>query len=339
MNWCHSKKIEDVQSSPIVFGERLLFFKRKSNLISYDVNDLTKMQKRHFEENVILNIIDSNIFGYFSEKIISLNPITLTSSQTWDAQFGHPALLNSNQIFEQIYDRENKAVEVGVYSWGEENWRKKFTNHRFARYIFGNLFITDINYTYLIKLNLNDGSESWSYSFAVGEKVHGNTYTHKEVLVLPSMAGQMPFNKNYLQGIDINTGKTIWKNETDFLYFQQESKTGLLYAFAGEKYQVIDPITGNKLVDIEFKGLEEGKKLQVLQGMSKLYGDGLYFISDYTQNHYECQFGKINITTHEIEFIQKLDISEGVKAAAPLYHKGRIYIKDSLDVLHVYEYK
>lgn len=177
----------------------------------------------------------------------------------------------------------------------------------------------------------------WTYSFPEGEKVQGDIYLYDNVLVVPSMAGQMPNNKNYLQGIDINTGKEIWKDEGYFLHLQQDLQTGLLYGFAGEKYQVIDPITGNKLVDKEFTGLKEEKRLLVTTPMSRLYGDGLYFISDYVENHYDCQFGKINTESHEIEFIQKLDVAECVKADPPIYHKGKIYIKDNLDTLHIYE--
>lgn len=177
----------------------------------------------------------------------------------------------------------------------------------------------------------------WTYTFPEGEKAQGDIYLHENVLIVPSIAGQMPNNKNYLQGIDINTGKEIWKNEGYFLHLQQDLQTGLLYGFAGEKYQVIDPITGNQLVDKEFAGLKEENRLLVTTSMNRLYGDGLYFISDYVENHYDCQFGKINTESHEIEFIQKLDVAEGVKADPPIYHKGKIYIKDNLDTLHIYE--
>lgn len=43
----------------------------------------------------------------------------------------------------------------------------------------------------------------WTYSFPEGEKVQGDIYLYDNVLVVPSMAGQMPNNKNYLQGIDL----------------------------------------------------------------------------------------------------------------------------------------
>lgn len=177
----------------------------------------------------------------------------------------------------------------------------------------------------------------WAISFSEGERIAGEIYLHKDILVVPSMVGQMPNNKNYLQGIDVNTGKEIWKDEGYFLHLQQDTQTGLLYGFAGEKYQVIDPITGDKLVDKKFTGLKEEKRLQVYQGMSRLYGDGLYFISDHVENYYDCQFGKINTENHEIEFIKKLDVAEGVKADPPIYHKGRLYVKDSLKTLHIFE--
>lgn len=338
MSWYQSKEIKGVSSSPNLVDDKLLFFDKENNLISYDVKSLSVLQNKHFEKSFFLNISDDDIFVYLDNSIDNLHPVTLDLGQVWKAKFGRPAILDQNHIYEQVYERKNKTLQLGVYDRydSEELWKVNFSNQRFARNVAGKLFITDINFTYFICLDLNTGNESWTHSLPEGEKVEGDIYVYENILVVPSKTGQIPFDKTYLQGIDINTGELLWRRESN-IYLYQNKRTGLLHAFGGEVYIAIDPKSGEILIRKEFKGIKEANRLLILSNMCRMGDDGFYFISDYVENHYDCQFGKINTETHEIEFTQKLDVAEGVKADPPIYHKGKIYIKDNLDTLHVYE--
>lgn len=338
MSWYQSKEIKGVSSSPNLVDDKLIFFDKDNNLISYDVKSLSLLQNKQFDKSFILNIIGDEIFVYLDDSINKLNLITLDLDQVWQAKFGRPAILNRSHFYEQLYERKNKSVQLGIYDrhTGKELWKVDFYGHRFARNVKGRLFITDINFTYFICLNLDTGQESWTYSFPEDEKVQGDIYMHENVLVVPSKSGEIPFAKTYLQGMDINSGELFWRREAN-IYLYQDKSTDMLHAFGGEIYITIDPKDGEILVRKEFEGLKDKNKLLVLSNMCRMGDDGLYFISDYVENHYDCQFGKINIESHEIEFIQKLDVAEGVKADPPIYHKGKIYIKDSLNTLHIYE--
>ncbi|MEQ8583335.1 MAG: hypothetical protein RIC30_20300 [Marinoscillum sp.] len=174
----------------------------------------------------------------------------------------------------------------------------------------------------------------WSYSFPEGEKVAGNIFLYESVLVVPSVAGQAPDNKDYLYGINVESGELLWKRDGSFQYYQLVKSSGLLYGFAHGLYEVTDIESGEKLVDKKLIN-----DLWVSQHMNSIGDGGLYFVGGTHTNMgmFISKFGKINTETHEIEFIQKLDVAEGVKADPPIYHKGKLYIKDSLDTLHVYE--
>ncbi|MFA0961869.1 PQQ-binding-like beta-propeller repeat protein [Roseivirga sp. BDSF3-8] len=336
MSWYKSMEIKGVQSPLTLVDDRLFFFDKENNLISYDVKRLSEVQKKHFEKSFILNVKAEAIFVYLDDSINNLDPIKLDLDQVWKAKFGRPAILDKNHIYEQVYERKNKIVQLGVYDRydGKELWKEDFHGHRFARNIKGRLFITDINFTYLICLNPETGKESWTYSFPEGEKVTGNIFLYEGVLVIPSMAGQAPDNKDYLCGINVESGELLWKRNGSFQYYQLVESSGLLYGFAHGLYEVTDIKSGEKLVH---KKLIDD--LWVSQHMNSIGDGGLYFVGGTHTNMgmFISKFGKINIEKHEIEFIQELDVVEGVKADLPIYHKGKLYIKDSFNALHVYE--
>lgn len=339
MKYKKIKEIKNVKLKPVFTFDKMWTFDLEDKMHIFEIETLKQIELKYFGGKINIEVIDNEVYIYLDDSLGKISLETLDLEKVWKKMFGQIAYLDKQYIAEQLYDRRSKKLHLAMYerTTCRLMWEKDFYNHRFARSFAEGLFLTDISFTYFICLNLDTGQESWTYSFPEDEKVQGDIYMHEGVLVVPSMAGQMPYNKNYLQGVDVNTGKEIWKNEGYFLHLQQDSQTGLLYGFAGEKYQVIDPITGNKIVDKEFTGLKEEKRLFVTTPMNRLYGNGLYFISDYVENHYDCQFGKINTESHEIEFIQKLDVAEGVKADPPIYHKGKLYIKDTLGTLHVYE--
>lgn len=75
--------------------------------------------------------------------------------------------------------------------------------------------------------------------------------------------------------------------------------------------------------------------------MNCLGDDGLYFVGGiYTKmGMFISQFEKVDIQTHEIEFIQKLDVPEGVKADSPICKGRRLYMRDSLNTPYMFTRK
>ncbi len=187
---------------------------------------------------------------------------------------------------------------------------------------------------YILCTNLLTEEVFWSYQLPENEKLIGEMYFHKGVLVFATMEGEVNEDKIFLYGVDVNTGKLLYKREGAFHYYQKQPETGFLFGFGHGFYEVTNPITGEKIVE---KKLTD--ELWVSQHMNFLGPDGLYFIGGNHTNMgmFISKFGKINIETHQIDFVQNLDVKEGVKADAPIYYEGKLYIKDSENVLHIYE--
>ena len=143
-------------------------------------------------------------------------------------------------------------------------------------------------------------------------------------------------NRNLI-GFSAITGEKLWELEDCFNYYNLDEATGLLYGYGGERFEIIDAVKGEKVFQKQFEGSMDKYKIFVSQHMSTLYGDGLYF----TSNMQQIKFGKVNIYTHEIEFVQDLmEDKERVgraNAGKPIYHNGRLYILDTMNVLHVFE--
>jgi outer membrane protein assembly factor BamB len=266
-----------------------------------------------------------------------LSESTLDETLVWRAEFGRPFIYNSTYYYEQLFDRKSKALQIGIYKRidGKEKWKKEFTDSRFILNVTEYLLISDIGLKHIKRIDLDNGTELWNYTLPEG-KITGNLYVYDNILVIPSIAGQLPFEKTFLRGINIISGELVWERESN-IYLYQDRNIGLLHSFGEDIYIVINPQTGEQIIRKEFTGIKEKHRLSVYSNMCSLYGDGLYFTSDYVENYYDCQFGKINIQTHEIEFIQRLDVPAGTTGHPPIYHNRRLYIKDSSNTLHIYE--
>lgn len=156
--------------------------------------------------------------------------------------------------------------------------------------------------------------------------IEGNIHLYNDILILP-------LNNGHLLALSALTGEKLWELDTCFHFFYLDKTMGLLYGYSHYNYQVISIAQGKKLVDrnVEKSNIEYG--ISPCGNMCRLSGNGLYFVSWLEPT----KFGKVNIQTHEIEFLQELKTKKGVKPGTPTYHQGRLYILDTVYTLHVFE--
>ena len=247
--------------------------------------------------------------------------------QYWKSEGECSDIFNEKYLFGSNYNQDNEILTIMFYNRlsREKLWQQNCKNTRFA---CGHLFLSDTNLTYIDNINLETGKSEWILDF--GMKVHGDILKHGNTLIIP-------LNNDHLLGIDAQTGKRLWELEDCFNYYNLEETTGLLYGYGGERFEIIDAVKGEKVFQKQFDGSMDKYKISVSQHMSTLHGNGLYF----TSNKQQIKFGKVNIRTSEIEFVQDLiEDKERIgrtNASKPRFHNGRLYILDSVGTLHIFE--
>ena len=173
----------------------------------------------------------------------------------------------------------------------------------------------------------------WEYVLEEGERVIGQMHVWDGVLVVPTRTGQLSYVKTYQTGIDLKNGRKIWKQET-LPDFSLDGYSGELHGL-GDDYVVMNPLQG-EIFRKPFPQIREISKSWVVAHYCGLYEGGLYFVTT-THPDAPVHFGRIDIATQKLDFIQPLDVDLGVGVAcAPVYRDGRLYILDAKNVLHIY---
>lgn len=177
----------------------------------------------------------------------------------------------------------------------------------------------------LFKIDGINGENYWNYSVPTDEKIL-DLHQSNEFLILQS-------NNNKLFGLDANTGLKVWELPGVSFCHTLDKDSGLLYSYAWDVLRVIDPVNGKIMIDKRLEGSMEEYGIRADANMHSISEGYLYFMSNWNTP----RFGGINLKTLEIEFVQDLDVEEGIKGGIPHYHNGRLYIKDTMNTLHIFE--
>lgn len=325
MIWFKRKEIPNTTFPPVFFDNILLCFTEDNILLQHDERDLREIQKKEFEKSCVFKVVGNCLYTYNHTSISKLNLETLNLEKVWNSHFGSPAFLNETYICEQVYQRAEKRIEVGMFDSfdGKMIWKSKFNGFRFCRNFQHLLLVTDINFVHFSKINIESGRTEWEFSS--NEKIL-DTYIFKNKLILQS-------NTNKLLGLDENTGVKLWELSDVSYYHTLDEDSGLLYSYAWDILRIIDPINGKIELNKQLQGSMEKYGIRPDANMHSIWGGYLYFMSNWNKP----RFGGINLKTLEIEFVQDLDVEDGIKGGIPHYHNGRLYIKDSMHTLHIFE--
>jgi hypothetical protein len=273
-----------------------------------------------------LTIINDVIY-LFPKDILIYDDIKKDFILYKESQDDNYTIFNDKYLYGYNYNREDKVLTVTFFNRNSQKiiWQQNYEDRRFPRNCCEHLFLTDINYTYIDNINLETGKSEWMFDF--GMKVYGNILEHKNTLIIP-------LNNNHLLGINAQTGEKLWEMEDCLNYYFLQENTCLFYGYARERFEIIDAVKGEKILRKQLTGSMDKYSISPDQNMCTLAGNSLYFVSNWKGS---TKFGKVNIHTQEIEFVQELGVEKGVKANEPVYHNGRLYILDSVGTLHIFE--
>jgi len=315
----------------------LIGLKNKFQIRSYVNEEL--IHQFEFNESGF-SILKENIFFYVGSTLIKYNFNTRKESLFFKSEEDNEIwLFNGSYLFkakhtdirgEYIFDFisiiENRILWSDIEKLELSNLSSKF------------LIFTNLTQTYFYRYSFGLGKKIWNLDFSEN-RINGKVLLIKNILIFPT-------TNQDLIGIEIETGKELWRLPNCNLYHQQQPNTGYLVglsanSFGDNFYQVIDPIRGEKLIDKKFEDFfyETTPNLACISEthyyfISNVLGDGTGKKSERV-SHLGC----INLKTHELEWVKKMSrntekISEFKK---PEYHQGKFYLLDGEQSLHIYE--
>lgn len=181
------------------------------------------------------------------------------------------------------------------------------------------------------------GEFFWEYDFSKKEMVIEDFILVKNILIVST-------SSETLIAINLETGKELWRLDSCGYYFQKHPTKNYLISFVSDtfgdnKYLVIDPFKGAKIIEKEFDVSFETSPL-----FACITDTHYYFISNLISNspgnvERITHLGAINFKTHNIEWFEKISKTKGrnYEYQKPEYYNNRFYLLDGEKTLHIYE--
>jgi outer membrane protein assembly factor BamB len=158
------------------------------------------------------------------------------------------------------------------------------------------------------------------------DNVNGRAILNNKFLIVPMFQSLVKF--------EIETGKVLWKTPipqtTDFRINELESK---LYSLSNNTFEIINVETGER---------EMQKELDLhVPAHLTYYADGYLYFSGYKGDNLTRIFGAVDVNTGAIAFTQSIEMPNGETYRGsydrPVVVGTRLYIRDQLKTLHIYE--
>ena len=184
------------------------------------------------------------------------------------------------------------------------------------------------------------GEIKWILELGEGVKVNGDFYLFNQIIVVP-------ISNNGIVGINIETGKELWRlANINANSFQIQPKTNYLISLDSNSigdnwYYVISPTNGQIIVDKKFDCFYYGAG-----GSQACIDDNHYYFISNTMGFPKemrtekiTHLGCINLQTHEIEWMNKIGTTSDKKIEYQKLevHDGKIYLLDEEKTLHIYK--
>jgi len=302
----------------------------------YQIKKLTirimENQLKKIEENQLFFQVENIIYKLiFSDLSVSVFYTTTANKDIW--------IFNENYIFEAERTENRREYKFDFLSIKENKvlW-SDVSMIRFYSKSNELLLFTDFLGNVFKKRNIYNGLEIWSLDFSQN-RVNGSVLLINDKIVFST-------TNQDLIGVEIETGKELWRLSNCNLHHQQQPNTNYLVglsanSFGDNFYQVIDPICGKKIIDKKFENFfyeTTPNKACITEThyyfISNVFGDGTG-----TKSERITHLGCINLQTHDIEWIEKVGNTSERQSEyqKPEINNNKIYLLDGEQTLHIYE--
>ena len=247
-------------------------------------------------DNIVYRYIDENLEIFDYNKGIFVKIYNNSNHIIQSSTDNNLSLIFDNSSDDTIvYDLQNYKT-INIYDFGKD-----------ISIYYHNLVIVTEGFSYTNKNNvscwdLNKLNILWSYTLPEGFKISSPTQIIDNLLFFDAFKNGN--EEHFIVGLDINTGKIVWKHlykipyKEDIIAFTFSQKNKLCYAYLGNWYQIFNPISGEIIFEKKFDN-------DIDPYVNSVYDDKLWFVSGKYEN---CKFGYISLKTNEIELLQDFQI-------------------------------
>jgi outer membrane protein assembly factor BamB len=323
MDWIKINEIFNLKLHPKFLNNEIYFFDRDKNFVIYDEKNVRKINKINFAQEYPFRIIDDDIYFYLEDNISFFDRNNYKLCKVWVPKDGIPSFFNKTLILERNYIRKEKKLKVSIYKLNDLKllWSKEFINYRFPLSVDGLLLLTDISYSKFKKIDPYTGEEL----LEINLKKAGNLHLHDNILIVPTKG-------NRLYGIDAESGKQLWELEDpDMAPLGYTIYNQKLYDIGRRFFIRIDHKTGKVEYKKEIKPVFEEHNFSLTDFvMDENY---LYFTDSS-----KCKIGIMDLTNFEIVWTYQIEKTpENWQIHEPVVHGNRMYVKDEIGTLHIFE--
>lgn len=303
-------------------------------------NDLIVQEKNHLYINDLkVDIQEDDYIGVSYGNIIKTNSdkkeVSIWNNTNFLLLSKEHSSLNfiNNSLFvlvdfdyENVYSLYKIKVNDNIYNVKIEGFKN------IIHFDSEKIWVNDMFENNIIDCISINNENLWSYSLPEGFKIFGQVQMIDNLLILYAVDNNFDHSKTI--ALDINSGNIKWElDNTIFCQIDDEKKRLLGYAI--RKYEVIDPFSGKIIVQKSMMDYYE-KGLSPVSPSNTIANGKLWFVSGRGEN---AKFGRINIETSQVDFIQDFPLQNNGQLSKPVFHNGKLYLLDSNNTLHIFEEK
>jgi hypothetical protein len=331
--WNKVFEINDVYYDIFFFQEKLIYLDRARLLTVRSLQDYSLSDQVECGPDGLIYLIDGELYVRIDKKVFNYKNQKLS---TWyESKYDTVVPVNRHFVtvkkttdtnsIHQMYE-----VESNTLLWEKEQTQSFFTSMASE----SNYFFKDLGFQILYHLDILTGEIIWKVEFSQEQCMENcPIYVYENIAVVHNEGG-------YLRGLDLETGETCWEIENCASYHSRHEETGHLHGITTinkAAYEVIDPIAGQRIVDVDLTEVFKSKDVMtVIDHMHTLTKESLYFLADCKGDSSKTHFGKVNLQTSTVEYIESVE-GDSYNVSKPYYKDGRIYFIQDNKILRVFE--
>ncbi|MEZ4899238.1 MAG: hypothetical protein R2806_20505 [Saprospiraceae bacterium] len=316
--------IEDVYSCLRISEKCLSYYSSDFRLKVLDIKLIILQFEYQFTRDFDYKVYSDRLFFSLDNELHVLGLQTPKLEKVCHTQQQYVTAASDRRFLASSYRRKDKQYVNAIFDesckllWeqsGETTFRDVYDKH---------LLLADRRGSKIGYLNFEDCKILWQRELE--GSIDGVSIETNISLIIP-LSGS-------LNAFSSGSGARLWKLENALSFYNYDASNSKLYGLGGNTFEVINSDTGVR---------EMQKELTIdLHIASHLtyYNDGLLYFSGYLNKNTPV-FGAVNVNDGSLVFIQEVEMP-GEKSFRkgldrPVVVGNRLYVRDSMKTLHVYE--